>query len=277
MKDINYNPKIKFHWLVREVNILSLEKLSNLSKELDDSGYYSALIVYNSNTPDGMIKASNIINKNQKLKYMIAIRPHAISPEYLKMKCDAFNEIQKNRLIINFVAGNLTKNEKQPFVLLQNNKKQLDLEERKDNLVLFVENFYKLYENLEMPEIAISGSSQKIIDCASKFKTMLILEEGIFLNKKNNLLDINKKIIAITPRIKLEKENLENFIEEQKIKNGFVNPYWVGNESEIMEKIKLLISQGIHDIMICPSFQDDDNNYRIHNVVQKILKEYENV
>ena len=75
---------IRLHWMSR-VEDMSIDGLSKLSDKLDDIGYYSLLLVYHSLIADNWMKAARILNKNHKLKYMIALRTYAVSPEYLSL------------------------------------------------------------------------------------------------------------------------------------------------------------------------------------------------
>ena len=83
------------------------ENLKNIISYLDNFGYYSMLVVYHSRINDNWIKAARVVSKNQKIKFMIAMRTYAISPEYFSMMYNAFEEIVPNKLIFNIVSGDL--------------------------------------------------------------------------------------------------------------------------------------------------------------------------
>ena len=104
------NGKPNIHWMQR-FDGGSPEELKTLSNVLEFAGYYSTLTVYHSQIPDYWIKIANIINPDHKLKYMIAMRTYAISPEYCAMMCEAFNELSPNRLILNIAAGDIQSDE----------------------------------------------------------------------------------------------------------------------------------------------------------------------
>ena len=73
------------------------ENLKNIISYLDNFGYYSMLVVYHSRINDNWIKAARVVSKNQKIKFMIAMRTYAISPEYFSMMYNAFEEIEIGR------------------------------------------------------------------------------------------------------------------------------------------------------------------------------------
>ena len=79
--------------------------LKKLTKYLDKIGYYSMLLVYDSGSEDQWIKCASVVSKNQKIKFMIAMRPYALSPEYFAKMTIAFNNIVPEKLIFNVVNG----------------------------------------------------------------------------------------------------------------------------------------------------------------------------
>jgi alkanesulfonate monooxygenase SsuD/methylene tetrahydromethanopterin reductase-like flavin-dependent oxidoreductase (luciferase family) len=254
-----------FHWLAREN--YSIENLIELSNELEAVGYYSVLLTYHSNTPDSFIKIPHIINKNHKIKYMIAIRPHSISPEYLKMQCDGFKEIQDDRLIINFVAGNLLEDESTPVPTVDRILEKMDLDSRRDHLNKFLEIFKGLPG--DKPEIAISGSSEKILVSAEEYADALIVELFPYINKYISSKNINKKIVKVTLCIRETKEEIDEIFKNKTIQG--LDFEYSGTKDEVMGKILKLHDIGIRDIMVSAGF-GDLQKHRIHDLI-KDLKE----
>jgi alkanesulfonate monooxygenase SsuD/methylene tetrahydromethanopterin reductase-like flavin-dependent oxidoreductase (luciferase family) len=252
-----------FHWLAREN--YSVENLIDLSNDLDNAGYDSVLLTYHSNTPDSFIKIPHIINKNQKIKYMIAIRPHSISPEYLKMQCDGFKEIQDNRLIINFVAGNLLEDEGTPVPTIDRITEKMDLDSRRDYLDKFLEIFKGLSGG--KPEIAISGSSEKILDAAEKHADYLIIELYAYIDKNIYIKNINKKIVNLILCIRETQEEIDEIFKNKTIQG--LDPEYCGTKDKVMNNILKLHDIGIKDIMVSAGF-GDLQKHRIHDLVKTI-------
>jgi alkanesulfonate monooxygenase SsuD/methylene tetrahydromethanopterin reductase-like flavin-dependent oxidoreductase (luciferase family) len=252
-----------FHWLAREN--YSIENLIELSNELEAVGYYSVLLTYHSNTPDSFIKIPHIINKNHKIKYMIAIRPHSISPEYLKMQCDGFKEIQDDRLIINFVAGNLLEDESTPVPTVDRILEKMDLDSRRDHLNKFLEIFKGLPG--DKPEIAISGSSEKILVSAEEYADALIVELYPYINKHIYGKDINKKIVTVNLCIRETQEEIDEIFKNKTIQG--LDPKYSGTKDKVIGNILKLHDIGIKDIMVSAGF-GDLQKYRIHDLVKTI-------
>jgi len=254
---------INFHWLAREN--YSIENLIDLSNDLDNAGYYSVLLTYHSNTPDSFIKIPHIINKNHKIKYMIAIRPHSISPEYLKMQCDGFKEIQNNRLIINFVAGNLLEDESTPIPTVDRILEKMDIDSRRDHLNKFLEIFKGLPG--DKPEIAISGSSEKILIAAEEYADALIVELFPYINKHIYRKNINKKIVTVNLCIRETQEEINEIFKNKTIRG--IDLEYSGTKDKVIGKILKLHDIGIRDIMVSAGF-GDSQKYRIHDLVKTI-------
>lgn len=252
-----------FHWLAREN--YSIENLIELSDELETIGYYSVLLTYNSKTPDSFIKIPHIINKNHKLKYMIAIRPHSISPEYLKMQCDGFKEIQDKRLIINFVAGDLLEDENIPIPTIDRIHEKMDLDFRRDHL----NNFLQIFKDMQgdKPEIVVSGSSEKILLAAEKYADALIVELYPYIDKNIYSKNINKKIIKINLCIRETQEEIDEIFKNKTIQG--LDPEYSGTKDKVMKNVLKLHDIGIKDIMVSAGF-GDLQKYRIHDLVKTI-------
>jgi hypothetical protein len=101
------------------VSYAGLSRLQKFVTNLNDCGYYSILLPYYSLRADSFIKAARILKEDEKIKFMIALRPRALSPEYCAMLCNAFSLIQKNRLMINIVHGSVEPGELQRGILGQ--------------------------------------------------------------------------------------------------------------------------------------------------------------
>jgi hypothetical protein len=60
-----------------------------------------------------MILAARDIDISKKIKYMVAIRPYAISPQYLVMMNHSMNDIMSNRVQFNLILGHIKEHETQ--------------------------------------------------------------------------------------------------------------------------------------------------------------------
>ena len=76
---------------------------------MEDAGITGNLCTYESWEPDYFTRIARDIDIHKKIKYMVAIRPHTLSPEYLIKITKSIKKISKaDRLQINLVAGHIT-------------------------------------------------------------------------------------------------------------------------------------------------------------------------
>jgi hypothetical protein len=241
--------------MYRDLSRLKINELKDFVTDLELSGYYSILTIYNSNQHDGWIKAAHIINKNEKIKYNIAIRPHAISPEYCIMMCRSFNDIQPDRLMINFVVG-----------IINNDEDNLvSKEDRVINFIKFIKDFSK--KNNGMAEIAVSGSSNTVIDLANQYGDVLFTEYTAYQNVQKYIKNVKKIGVVIKVCIRDTDEEAKSFIEKMGEKNWDVRFY--GTYEKIKKNIIDINKLNVSDIMIS-CVPSDDNIKEINRLVKEI-------
>lgn len=254
-------------------NDTTVEGLKTLSKELDDAGYYSVLLVYHSNEPDHWIKAAHVLDKNQKIKYMPAIRTYSISPEYFNMICRSFNEIQNDRLMINLVSGDLQKDESSIDDVVAISSFVKTHEHRLLYTEEWLEKYFSLKTHDPRVEIIMSGHSQKTLDLSKKysFKHLSMLDEYLNEHKGYKFRENKNEIVTFAAVIRDSNEEAFKFMNDLNSESAF-NWTLYGDKESVKKQIKKIIDMGIKDIMI--SNHRADNQYRlIHEVVSSILRE----
>jgi alkanesulfonate monooxygenase SsuD/methylene tetrahydromethanopterin reductase-like flavin-dependent oxidoreductase (luciferase family) len=244
------------------------EELKILSNVLDYSGYYSILTVYHSKLPDYWIKIANIINPEHKLKYMIAIRTYAISPEYCAMMCEGFNEISSNRLMLNIAAGDIHDNETSRSDVVAISSLLTTHEDRVKYTSEWLEKFTNLDLLKNRPEIVISGTSAGTITNANKYADAHLSMYSSYKDNLKDLIKTNKKIVSgpvIIRDTRKEAEDIYSQLPNDMIKDSCL----FGTENEIIEQIKNMEKEGVTDILASRA-QMDDEPYRIHRMVKRI-------
>lgn len=258
---------MRYNWFAR-LDDTSVEGMKNLSDELNNYNYYSSLFTYHSYESDAFIKAAHVINKNHKFKYMIAIRPYAISPEYLVMMINAFEEIHKNRLMINIVCG----------------LGLLDVENTLENMIVKKENFdnhnyrqeytrkfmKKIKEMLPKDstvEFVISAAQDYDIETSNMYADGNIMFYSDFIK---NCDKITNKInmVALMPIIRdthQEAKDQYNAMTKKDIQEDTI----YGTEDEIIEQIDLLEKLGATDVMV-NAHRLNPHSHRIRPFINKL-------
>lgn len=244
------------------------KELQTLSNVLDYSGYYSVLTVYHSKLPDYWIKIANIINPEHRLKYMIAMRTYAISPEYCAMMCEGFNEISSDRLILNVAAGDVHSDETSRSDVVAISELLRTHDDRVKYTSEWLEKFTSLPLLKNKPEIVVSGTSKETISNSEKYADAHLC---MYSSYKNGLSDLikTKRVIVSRPIIirdtTKEAEELYNQLPDDMGKASCL----FGTENEIIEAIESMELEGITDLLVSRT-QIDDQHYRIHSAVKKI-------
>jgi alkanesulfonate monooxygenase SsuD/methylene tetrahydromethanopterin reductase-like flavin-dependent oxidoreductase (luciferase family) len=259
--------KINIHWMQR-FDGSTPKELEVLSNVLDYTGYYSILTVYHSRIPDYWIKIANIINPEHKLKYMIAMRTYAVSPEYCAMMVEAFNEISPDRLILNVAAGDLHEDEtsKSDVVAISN------LLETHEDRVKYTAEWLEKFTSLPLlknkPEIVVSGTSEGTVLNSEKYADAHLCMYSSYKNGLSSLIKTSRVLVSMPIIIRDTKEEAEAVYNKLPDDMGKASCLF-GTENEIIGYIDDMGSQGITDILIS-RVQIDDEHYRIHRMVRKI-------
>lgn len=245
---------MRFHWMVKDN--LSPKDLKKISKVLDFYGYESMLLTFHSDESDYWIKAANAIDIEDKIKYMIALRPYAITAAYCSMIIKGFNEIQNDRMSLNIIAG--TYDEEQQIFC-----NTTSMDERKKSSGLFAKDLRALNKNC--PEIFFSGSSPETVDNVVKFGNGQV----VTLSKFNEAGPQSaRSIVRVSVVIDSNAKFIYDSMQDGKEKSNTI----YGNKEEIKNQIKDLENKGVTDLLISnTSF--GSNNSEIHEVVLEMLGE----
>lgn len=256
---------MKFYWFER-LQESSVDRIVELSDTLESHKFSGILLPYSPYTGDYLIKVARAINKSQKLKYMIAIRPHAISGQYLDMIIRSISQISPNRMMINFVAGAIHSNELEFGGIIQKPDDSSTPYERKIYLTKYVEMFYSLMKRKEYrPEILVSGDSKEVLDVVEKFADYNIIGYSAYNRNPSSFSALTKRrMVAICPVIRDTVEEAELLRPELEKKSA--DPVFVDNE-KLKEIILDLKSQGVTDILV-HKVPDDTEFERIYEFVK---------
>lgn len=260
---------MRFHWMNRG-DINSVEEIELLSKSLESYGYYSVLLTYHSKSPDLLIKSFRAAQKKQKIKYMLAIRTYAISPEYMTMICRSYNEEFPEKLILNVVSGDIHKDETSidDLVWISN---CLDSPEKR---LPYTKEWLKKFNNLAsdcMPEIFMGGHSNFTRRVANDFDATHISMLDMYREYlKNPDRIVNKKqMVSLSILIRDSVEEAKDFIKENAVGNGLGWTLY-GNRQDVLDQIKILEQSGVTDIIIA-KINNDDKEDLIHELVGSLI------
>lgn len=259
---------MKLHWMSVHDDS-SIDSLRENSKILNECNYYSNLLVYHSANNDYWIKCANVLDLNHKFKYLLAIRTYSISPEYFVMMYKSFNEIQKNRIMFNIVSGDIHDGEFSinDLVIGQDNfntvEKRVDYTDKWMQKTLSILN----REKQEIPEIVMSGTSDKTLNSSAKFANYNLAMMSEYIESPKKFEKNKNRMIAAAVVIRDSCDDAERVVDQIDQKH---QKKWTifGTEEQVIEKIKYLESIGVTDLMI-RTHRNDDQYSLIHNLVKK--------
>ena len=92
---------MNIYWFGRHLD----KDFSYMSDLLEDSGFYGWLLPYAPGLADPFVRVARSMDTEKNLKYLVAVRPYTISPQYLLAITKGLDLIQEDRVRINFVPG----------------------------------------------------------------------------------------------------------------------------------------------------------------------------
>lgn len=261
-----------YHFFINEgYRDASIKDISLLSSQLDSYGYKSFLQVYDNSVSDAFLKGARALNESDDIKFMIALRPRAISPEYCAMMVSAFNSIMPNRLMLNIIHGALAPQEIDFGVLDLNN----DFSSKAGTLAYTREFLSRLRRQGSFEksptELVVSGANPETVSMARDYGDYLVLDYERFKDKKRNFNIGKKLMIAFDPVILETEEQCIEFKESFRQINLVVK-----TKDGMLEFIKELELSGVTDVLFSQSL--DYSGYhleKVHEFVKKYSKEFD--
>ena len=238
-----------------------LEEVENLYNHK----YSGALFTYNINQGDFFTKISRKIDIKKDFKYIVAIRPYVISPQYLHMISKSIEEFLPNSLQINIISGWIKEEEKDFGGILGEINDMSSNIDRSNYLTKYLDTIEKI--KIKSIDYYVSVTNKFVFDSCIKNNSKIIIPYSEY---KKNIYDIdNKKImISMSPILRetdQELSVLDNVQNEDDLENFTYKKF-----NLLIEELK---DKGINKMML--SSWDDEERKRINNFVKQ-YKEREN-
>lgn len=257
---------MNFHWMIRHENT-SPEGLKKAFSYINSFGYTSCMLTYHSRQNDMFIKLARAIDPDLPLKYIIAMRTYAISPEYLGMMIKGFNEIAKDKLMFNIVAGDLHKDETSVDDLVDSSE-LVTSQDRVKYTGLWLEKFTNLHiiKN-NLPNMFMSGTSKATFENCKNFNGGIMVMVDYYLENKDYLNQFKTKCTSLQICIR-DTDTLAEEIKHHNYEGDQLKWCYFFSEATLMKKIKELEDLGVTDIMVT-GLPFDPQIERVHNFVKK--------
>lgn len=240
---------------------------------LENSYFSGVMFTYDSTQGDMFVRVAKDIKLKEKIKYLVAIRPYSISPQYLCMINKSMSEIDSSRLQINLISGYIKDHELDFGGILGSVNDTSSRAERSNYMIDYVNTLNTMPGNIDNSlDFYVSTTNQYIFDVAKNNNNKIILpyrdyKNGFWtiINENGGQLlsdvpfDLNgmNVMLALTPIIRKTQEEIDS------LTNYALRPVWKKGEksAEVTDIgyftyeqfdnfIVDLESKGIHHLLI---------------------------
>ena len=241
---------MNIHYMLRQSHL----PLDALSHYLEECGYESVLLTFHSQQPDYFVKSAASLTPGHKLKYMIALRPYHVSPQYLSMMTKAYNEIESNRLIINWIAGDFHNRPDEPDTELNIflESEPIDTIQKRTT---FLRNFVKMYKLYcpvsEIPPMVFSGYSDYTLETVKIYGGTSLCMLDTYRENIKKFDGIEKRMVSANVTVLESNKEIEEYKEKIIPANPrHINFSIIGDYQTVKQKIINLKDEGITDLLL---------------------------
>jgi len=250
---------------------------NNLVRKIEDHHFFGILFTYDSTQGDFFTRIARDIDVNKKIKYMVAIRPYSISPQYLHMINQSMNEICPNRLEINFISGHIKEHEKEVGGIVETINDSSSNIDRSNYLIKYMQVLNKMKNNTKKSfnlNYYISTSNEYVFDVAKKTNSKIIIQYKDYIkghwtkyiNYQSDIqieqtgsdfdLSVKETIVSLAPVLRKTKKEID---ELTKVFHTTDTAYFSYDEFEIfIEKLK---KEGINKLMFIAWPEEEIKNF----------------
>ena len=230
---------------------------------------------------DMFVKTAKDIKQGENIKYLVAIRPYTISPQYLSMINRSMDSIDRGRLQINLISGYIKDHEDGVGGVVGDVNDKSSAPDRSNYMIEFLKVLNEMDQDKESPgywrdpnhknklDIYVSTTNSYVFEAVKKYGHKIILPYHIYARggwsdflKDSSIsipleLDGTEVMIAITPIIRKTEEELNL------LTNHVVRPVWRKGEipqpvldaayftyEQFDDLVKTLESRGINHMLI---------------------------
>lgn len=227
-----------------------------LFTEMEDSGVTGNLLTYHSNESDYFTRVARDIDVHKKIKYMVAIRPHVLSPEYLVKINKSIKEISKeDRLQINLVSGEINGEEYEMDRTLGTVTNRSTTKERSDYLIEYINLLNQLPEK-EKPDYYVSVTNDFTFEAASRYNDKMIIPYYKYIHDRYDLTH-SKVMIYLAPIMRKTQQELDNLTGYDLEKINSLSEDVKFTYEAMTDLVNKLEDEGIEEMMLSAWNQED--------------------
>lgn len=240
-------------------------------------------VMFTHDIPEGdmFVKTAKDIEQGEEIKYLVAIRPYTISPQYLSMINRSMDKIDRGRLQVNLISGYIKDHEDGVGGVVGDINDNASALDRSNYMIEFLKVLNDMDQDKDSPgywrdpnhqnklDVYVSTTNSYVFEAAKKYGYKIILPYHIyargtwsdFLKHRSAEIPLELKgmevMIAITPVIRKTEEELNLLVDH------VVRPVWKKGEvpqpvldtayltyEQFDDLVKTLESRGINHMLI---------------------------
>jgi hypothetical protein len=222
---------------------------------MEDAGITGTLLTYHSKESDYFIKVARDLDIHKKIKYMIAIRPHLISPEYLVRLTEGIKEISEgDRIQINLVSGAVVDEESKMDRTVGPITNRSTTQERSNYLIEYIKLLNQLPED-KKPDYYVSATNDFTIEAALTYDDKMMIPYHRYIHDKNKLRD-RKVMVYLAPILRKTEEELDNLTGYDIERIKYIEDVKFTHK-KMHDLVKELEDEGIKEMMISAWNKED--------------------
>jgi hypothetical protein len=247
------------------------------ASKLEEHNFDGVMYTYDSTQGDMFVRVAKDIDTKEKIKYLVAIRPYTISPQYLYTINDSITEIMKDRLQINFITGYIKDHESNVGGVLGDVNDESNSVQRSNYMIDFIKKLNEMSESRgskPLLDFYVSTTNSYVFDTVKKYKNKIILPYHIYKrgfwsdSLKDTSLKVDLKLndvevmVAMTPIIRKNEEEFSS------LKNYAIRPIWKkGEASKVLDDVEYFTHESFNNFV--EMLEKDGINYLLINAVPR--------
>jgi hypothetical protein len=260
--------------------------------ELEEHNFSGVMFTYDSTLGDMITRMARHIDPSKQIKYLLAIRPYSVSPQYLCMVSESMREIAPGKFQVNFISGYIKDHEENFGGIVGPINDQSSKIDRSNYLIeyLHVLNTMEGNKNSYQPlDFYVSTTNEYALEAAQLYDNKIILpyrdyKNGYWMTQSTiNKQEIGKTIdlknskimLALTPIIRKTHEELESLTDyairpgwKKEEESGRVTDVEYFTHKEFDDFVNELEGKGINQILINAWPESEEDN------IIKFVKHY---
>jgi len=221
---------------------------------LIENKFDGILFTYNAIQSDYFTYSARHLNKDQDFKYMVALRPYAMSPQYLAMMFRSFNGIKPNSLQVNLIAGYIKEEEKGYGGIIGDVNDYSSKVDKSNYLIKYINVLNDLnkkekdWQSGNLIDFYVSTTNKFVFSQAADNQNKMIIAYSGYTSALFEINGSDHIMISMGPIIRDTQEELDAIDKDDRSLRTNDTVYFT--KDDFMQELDNLKNRGIKDILL---------------------------